>query len=111
MGHFGCHRRDQSGSRGNGKGTAIAVDAREWGGGRSWRASGAVMGEWSERQTHLLCFLVSVSGAVGTDTMGQVISCVYGGWLGDDGGGGGRHCQGWCVRVWGEGVWGGCGLA
>jgi hypothetical protein len=68
--------------------------------------------QWGSRvkgkKTHLLCFLVSVSGAVGTDTMGQVISCVYGEWLGDDGGR--HHHQGW-VRVWGEGVWGGCGLA
>jgi hypothetical protein len=33
----------------------------------------AVMGEWGERKkTHLLCFLVSVSGAVGMDVVGQV---------------------------------------
>jgi hypothetical protein len=33
-------------------------------------------------------FLVSISGAVGTDAVGQVVGCVYGWWLGKDGG----HC-------------------
>jgi hypothetical protein len=30
------------------------------------------------KKTHSLCFLVSISGAVGTDTMGQVVRVVVG---------------------------------
>jgi hypothetical protein len=56
-----------------------------------------------------LFFLVFLSGVVGADLVGQVVSRMYGGWLGDDGGGGGRR-QGW-VRAWGEGARGSCGLA
>jgi hypothetical protein len=82
MGHFGCHCWDQSGGRGNGNGTAIAVDAGEWGGGRSCRASGAAMGERGERKTDLLCFwyLYQVRWAQ-TQWARLSVACMGGGWV------------------------------
>jgi hypothetical protein len=46
-------------------------------------------------------FLVSISGVVGTDLVGQVVGRVYGGWLGDDGGGAvGTYLEHVCA-LWG----------
>jgi hypothetical protein len=46
-------------------------------------------------------FLVSISGVVGADLVGQVVGHVYGGWLGDDGGGEvGTYLERICV-LWG----------
>jgi hypothetical protein len=45
-----------------------------------------------KKQKNLLFFFfVSILGVVGADPVGQVIGRVYGGWLGDNGGGGGHH--------------------
>jgi hypothetical protein len=52
------------------------------------------------KKTSLFFLLVSVSGVVGADPVGQLIGHVYGGWLGDNSGGGGHCHQGWWVRVW-----------